>query len=364
MGARRCGRIGAALALVLGLAGCASLPRSGPTAGAILQTTQGPGAPFRLVDLTLARAARLDAARPDPRLVAALAELPPPRPPGRIVAGDLLRIVLWEANPTGTTLLTPPGLDTTLPVGASGVIDMPYVGALRVAGRSPRAVQTALARRFAAQGDHIQVAVRDIASPGNEVIVAGAVARPGRYPLGFHARRVLDLIALAGGAKLPAASSAVRISRDGRQVTIPLAQVIAHAALDPPLGPGDRLMVLPDRRFFYAFGAVNRPGARPYLGHAMSLTTALGAVAGLQDDLATPRGVFVYRRGTQAASRVVYRLDLSRPDGFFVADRFRLRPGDVLYVSDAPVADVAKVLQVISGVSNLAAAPRNFGAPY
>ncbi len=55
---------------------------------------------------------------------------------------------------------------------------------------------------------------------------------------------------------------------------------------------------------------------------------------------------------------------MSKPDSFFIADLFALRPNTVIYIRDAPVANLTKVLQTISGVSGVAGSPRNFGAEH
>jgi hypothetical protein len=39
-------------------------------------------------------------------------------------------------------------------------------------------------------------------------------------------------------------------------------------------------------------------------------------------------------------------------------------PDDLVYVSEAPVSEAAKVLQLIIGVSGLGGIPRNLGAQY
>jgi len=52
---------------------------------------------------------------------------------------------------------------------------------------------------------------------------------------------------------------------------------------------------------------------------------------------------------------VIYRLDLSVPDGFFVAQQFPVMNRDVIYVSNAPFTDVQKVMGVATTMANYAA---------
>ena len=52
--------------------------------------------------------------------------------------------------------------------------------------------------------------------------VSGEVVNGARVPLSVNGDRVLDLIALAGGAKAPVYNTFVRLSRNGVTVTIPM----------------------------------------------------------------------------------------------------------------------------------------------
>jgi polysaccharide export outer membrane protein len=364
----------------LALSGCASLPESGPTTSVIMNASHAQKSPYSLVELTPKTVASINAAFKGDALLKAQAKMshiPRPTPLGLINRGDVITLTMWEPNPTGTTLLGHGELNTEINVDNYGDVLIPYVGSFHAAGLSPDELGRAIRNRLDGAGHHIQVSVFDNSDLGTSVMVGGAVNRPGRVNLAPGSRTVLDALALAGGPNIPDFGGNIRVSRDGVPVTIPLDLLVHHTSLDVRLAAGDQVMVLPTNHFFYALGAVNAPGEHSYSGHSISLTKALAMIGGLNDNLAAPRGVFVFRREPASVTKhivskltssnrddVVYRLNMTSPDAFFVADTFKVRPDDVIYVSDAPVADLTKILQTISGVSNLGAIPRNFGAPY
>jgi polysaccharide export outer membrane protein len=168
----------------------------------------------------------------------------------------------------------------------------------------------------------------------------------------------------------------VRLTRGGTSVTRSLSQLVASHALEADFAPGDRILVEPRQRFFYAFGAVLHPGEFAYDADHITLAHALARLNGLSDTQADPASVFVFRRqgadltrrlhpaGPADPTQVIYRLNLRRPGGFFIAQTFPILPDDMLYVSDAPMAEAGKVFQVLTGVGNIGAIPRNLGAPY
>jgi polysaccharide export outer membrane protein len=82
----------------------------------------------------------------------------------------------------------------------------------------------------------------------------------------------------------------------------------------------------------------------------------------LNTNLADPTGVFVFRNepveiasqlvarndliGTQ---RVIYVLDLTEPNGMFMARDFAIRDGDTVYVTEAPFSQFNKTISAVFG---------------
>jgi polysaccharide export outer membrane protein len=357
-------------ALGLLLTACSTVPGGGPRTADIERATPS----YALIDLTPDTAGLVSsfvaAQRAEPRI-----GLPAGRTLGLIGAGDLLKIAMWEPNPNGTSLTTDKSaIETTTRVGIDGTISVPYVGRLRAAGRSAAQTEQDIAGRLAHQVPGAQVAVLVIEDVTNDVIVQGEVAKPGRFPVVPGSSGLLDILAMAGGAHTADRQSVVRITRGDTSVTRTLSQLVNTRAMEADLAPGDRILVLPRLSYFYAFGAVNRPGEQAYDADDISLAHILARMQGLADSHADPAAVFVYRHQTADLTRqlasgrdttsVIYRLNLREPNGFFVSQTFPVLPDDLIYVSEAPIAEAAKVFQLINGVSGLGAVPRNLGASY
>ncbi|MCL6250557.1 hypothetical protein M3P36_05795 [Altererythrobacter sp. KTW20L] len=118
---------------------------------------------------------------------------------------------------------------------------------------------------------------------------------------------------------------------------------------------------------FVALGAVSQNAEVPFEGKGISLAQALGRIGGLRSDRAALRGVFIFRLEDPAAMDpllantarrtqegripVVYRLDMSDPASFFVAQDFDVRDKDVLYVSTAPGVDLQRFLSTLSSLA-------------
>jgi polysaccharide export outer membrane protein len=84
-------------------------------------------------------------------------------------------------------------------------------------------------------------------------------------------------------------------------------------------------------------------------------------VGGLSSTQADPTGVFVFRNEPEeiteqlvgqdvtGVQRVVYVLDLTRPNGMFMARDFAIRDGDTVYVTEAPFVQFNKAIAAATG---------------
>ena len=363
-------KLAATAAISLVVSACSAVPGTGPRTGDIEQGTQG----YALVDLNPG-AARTVNAFVDHQRAEGPVSLPTGRAVGLIGAGDLRRIAIWEPNPNGTSLTADKsGIETTTRVETDGTIGVPYVGRLRVAGHTPAQVERDISGRLAHEAPGAQVTVLVTEDLTNAVIVQGDVAKPGRYAVVPNSSGLLDILAMAGGPHTPDRQTQVRITRGDVSVTRTLSHLVSTRAMEMDLAPGDRILVQPRLSYFYAFGAVNRPGEQAYDADDISLEHTLARIEGLADYRADPASVFIYRRQpaeltSQVApnhneTTVIYRLNLRDPSGFFVAQQFPVLPDDLIYVSDAPIAEAAKVFQLLTGVSGIGAIPRNAGVNY
>ena len=360
------------LLLALMMAGCASLPSSGPTARQITRglagtDTQGP---IRIVDLN---AATVETAGAEEDASAArratLASLAAESRGGTVGVGDVLEIRLYEVGVTlfsgagasaGATGFDPSARAEVFPgvvVAGDGTIKLPFAGRLAVAGLTPREIQALIegAYRGKSQLPQVLVAVRENLS--ETVFVSGDVRRPGRIALTLQRERLLDAIATAGGAATRTQDMVVRFTRSGRTIEERLDRIVAGAPDDLVLAAGDRIQLIQQPQTYVVMGASNRVSQVPFDQTDVTLAEAVARAGGPNDNTADPRSVFLFRyaaatggdAGSAAAEiPTVYRIDLMQPASYFLAQRFPMRNRDVLYVSNAPINRTAKAVGILN----------------
>jgi polysaccharide export outer membrane protein len=288
-----------------------------------------------------------------------------------IQAGDTLQVTVFENVDDG--LIVPTGLNATVlsevQVDGQGFIFIPYAGRIRAAGNTPEGVRAAITRALEEQTPDPQVQVFRAAGEGSTVSVAGEVRGPGVYPIEAGSRTLTGILAVAGGPSIDTDEAAVTLVRGDARGTIRFEDLYDAPGADIALRPGDRIVVEADDRSFTALGATGTQTRVAFDDSAISAIEAIASVGGLSSSAADPTGVFVLRNEPEAIARqlvgrpdlvgtqrVIYVLDLTRPNGIFFARDFAIRDGDTVYVTEAPFVQVSKVISAFTGTLDAAVA--------
>jgi polysaccharide biosynthesis/export protein len=249
-------------------------------------------------------------------------------------------------------------------VGPDGAISIPYAGRVPAAARSPAEVERTIEARLGPKAlePHALVVIRR--SLSNSVAVAGDAVKGGRVPLSPGGDRLLQVIAAAGGANAPPHETFVQLSRGGLTATVSLATLVDHPDQNIFAEPGDVLTVIRRPQTFSAFGASGKNDAITFGSENLSLAEALAKAGGLLDDRADPRAVFLLRyepvslvhalgqpiatAAPNGISPIVYRLDLRDAKSYPLAQEFRVRDKDIIFVANAELAGVYKGFNALS----------------
>lgn len=286
--------------------------------------------------------------------------------------GDTIEVSLWEAPPAtlfGGGVADPRSPSTvratTLPeqmVERDGFISVPFAGRIRAAGMSPQGVAADIAARLKGKANQPEVMVRVMKNASSTVTVVGEVVNSMRMPLTAGGERVLDALAAAGGVRQPVHKVTLQVTRGSQFHSLPLETIIRDPAQNVPLQAGDVLTAQFQPLSFTALGATGKNEEIAFESQGISLSQALARAGGLIDTRASPQGVFIFRLEAPNALQwprqpvattaeglvpVVYRLDLRDPSNFFVMQGFPVNNRDVLYVSNAPAAELQKFLNLV-----------------
>jgi polysaccharide export outer membrane protein len=291
----------------------------------------------------------------------------------RVGVGDTLAVTIWEASPPALfgaerldsgigsgIAVSQPNTLSGMQVGPSGTITIPFAGEVPAAGRTLRQIEQEIVRRLQGKAHLPQAQVRIERNVTTTVAVLGDVKNPGEIPLTPHGERILDALSEAGGTSEPLDRMTVQITRGPIVRRIAARDLIADPRNNVVLKSGDVVTALYQPYSFTVLGAAGKNDEVRFEGVGLSLSQALGRIGGLAADRADSKGVFIFRWEHLAAAAngasvdpsdavpVIYRADLKDPATYFAAQRFRMRDGDVLYVSNSSVADLQRFVNLIA----------------
>lgn len=332
--------------------GCSLLSGTGPRISNITSESNINNAdyPYQLVDLSPANIAPY-MLPPENRLLTQVAK--PIVPEVHLVPGDVLKVLISDDSGADKTIFAPLAEGGTVfdqvRVDASGKISLPYVGTKYVKGATLAQVEEVIRRGVIGRASEPQVYVELVKDLSDSVLVVGAVKTPGRYSSLQGPLTILDAINRAGGPVLEPYLISV-VLRTGKEVhKYNYQDLISGGNISIPLN--SEIVLERDRKRFVAMGAVNKPGLTDFPSSTPSLLEVLGTIGGLNERTANPSGVFVFRLNTEAGSdkpvAKIFRLDMHKPVSMFLAKNFLIQPDDTVYVTNAPVYEMEKIIAPI-----------------
>jgi polysaccharide export outer membrane protein len=362
-----------ALLALLTLGGCASLPTSGPTAIAI-ERGRNAGS-LGEVELREVTAQPLVGGDPGPAgQTAGLARLAQSGAVDQIGPGDVLDVRVFEvgaalfgggggggggAYSSQSGFAEPTAAGTSLGpilVDHDGAVDLPYIGRLQVAGHTTSEIGRMIAVGLSRKSQAPQVIVGVHENLANTVTVMGDVRKPGKLPLTLARERVLDVVAEAGGAAHENQDMVVRVTRGAQSAEIRMDRLLAGSDDDLALLPGDRVELFTRPRTLTVFGAAGKVSEISFDTPRVSLAEALARAGGPVDQSADASAVYVFRYDKcddsgaplPGARPVIYRLNLLKVESYFAAQRFEMRPKDVMLIANAASNQPTKLIQVLN----------------
>jgi len=270
--------------------------------------------------------------------------------------GDLLSILVWdhpELNiaAAGAQALTTSGAQSPVAyvVDQGGIVQFPYVGAIKLAGLTELQARKVLADSLIKSIKKPDITLRVLAFRSKKIYIDGDIKTPGNQTIDDVPMTLLEAVSRAGGFLPTADQSNIVVTRSGVQYPINLPLLIRRGT-DPSsvmLDNGDLVRVRSrDENKVYVLGEVMVPKALTMNNGRLTLAEALGEAGGINQLSASARQIYVIRNAS-ATSPLVYNLDASSPVALALADNFELDARDVVFIDASGLARFNRIISLI-----------------
>ena len=262
----------------------------------------------------------------------------------RIGGGDLLLVTVFGAS----------DYNHEVRVGVDGNINLPFIGAVKVAGLTPGEIASDLQRRLSEGGyfnnPQVSVFVKEYATQG--VSVLGEVQKPGVYPL-LGSRTLFDVLSAAQGTTQLAGDRAYITHRNRPQQPqiVKLGYDIKGVTQgNVPVLPGDTVIV-PKAGIVYVVGNVQKPTGIAMVDPGLTVLKAIALAQGIAPNAALNKARLVRKTSD---GEVAIPLQLKKMLAAKVPD-MRVEAEDVIFVPNSTATSAFKrslelALQTASGI--------------
>ena len=291
--------------------------------------------------------------------------------PYTLGAGDVLSIVVWDhpemnlpvpSSGNGQDASTS-SVASGYTVDSSGMIQVPYVGAVHVAGLTEMEARDFVTEKLSRYLRAPQVTLRIVAYRSKRIYLDGEVRNPGLQVLNDMPMTLPEAINRAGGFTATGDRSEVSVTRGDDTVIVNIPDMI-RKGVNPDniiLQNGDLVRVYSQNDSkVYVLGEVERPGGVMLNNGRITLNEALGTAGGVNQGSGDASQVYVVR-GRDENKAKVFHLDASSPTAMATADGFELKRNDIVFVDSSPLVRWSRVMNLILPSTQAAATSRAIG---
>lgn len=270
----------------------------------------------------------------------------------QLSAGDILSIYLWAYPEITPATISVSGEDSARASGyqidQNGYIQFPIIGRYKAAGKSLTQVNTELRTQLSHYLKTPDVIARVLSYQGQRYSVQGNVIKGGQFYLSDQPISVYTALGMAGGVNAQQGDNTfITLVRQGRSynlntVELEKAGLSLHHLL---IQPNDTLYVNNrENQKVYVMGESGKNQSLPMRDQGMSLSDVLGESLGLNPLSASRSKIYVVRSQASGAHTEVYHIDLSSIADFGLANQFKMRSNDIVYVDASGLARWQRVV--------------------
>ncbi len=278
----------------------------------------------------------------------------------RLSPGDILSIQLWaypEITPPISNVSNQESAQANgYQIDQNGYIHFPLIGRYKASGKTLSQINQELRGQLAQYLKTPDVVVRVLSYQGQRFSVLGSVKQGGQFHLNDQPVSVYTALGLAGGVTEQGNTTAIQLVRQGvtydlNTIALEKSGFSLHNLL---IQPNDTLYVNSrENQKIYVIGEANKNQALQMRDQGMTLSDVIGESEGINPYSASAGRIYVLRSNPNHHSTELYHLSLSSLGDFGLANQFKMRSNDIVYIDATGLARWQRVISQILPFSSI-----------
>ncbi|MHA3096924.1 polysaccharide biosynthesis/export family protein [Acinetobacter brisouii] len=267
-----------------------------------------------------------------------------------LTSGDVLSIQLWN-YPEIAPLANASGYS----IDQQGYVQFPLVGRYKASGKTLSRVNTELKSAFSRYLKQPDLVVRIISYQGQRYYVQGNVTKGGQFFLTDQPTSLYTALGMAGGVTQLGDPTSIQLIRHGQTFNLNTIELEKEGLSlhNLMIQPNDTIYVnARENQKIYVMGEAGKNQAIPMRDQGMSLTDVIGESLGLNPLSASAARIYVLRSNNTDHTTAIYHLNLNSIGNFGLANQFKMRSNDIVYIDPTGLTRWQRVLSQIVPFSN------------
>lgn len=279
----------------------------------------------------------------------------------RLSSGDILSIYLWaypEITPPVNNINNQEAVVSNgYQIDQSGYIQFPIIGRYKAAGKSLNQINQELRNQLSRYLKTPDVIVRVLSYQGQRYSVQGNVMKGGQFNLTDQPTSIYTALGLAGGVNSQFGDNAsLTLVRNGQSYVLNSIELekAGYSLHNLLIQANDTIYVNSrENQKIYVMGESGKNQSLPLREQGMSLSDVLGESLGINSLSASRGKIYVVRSDMNSPMTEIYHLDLTSIGDFGLANQFKMRSNDIVYIDASGLARWQRVINQVIPFSNM-----------
>jgi polysaccharide export outer membrane protein len=220
-------------------------------------------------------------------------------------------------------------------IDQQGYVQLPLVGRYKASGKTLAQINLELKSAFSHYLKQPDLVVRIISYQGQRYYVQGNVTKGGQFFLTDQPTSLYTALGMAGGITQFGDPTSIQLIRHGQTFNLNTIELEKEGLSlhNLMIQPNDTIYVnARENQKVYVMGEAGKSQSIPMRDQGMTLSDALGESMGINPTSASAKRIYVLRTDIQHHETTLYHLSLENIGNFGLANQFKLKSNDIIYV--------------------------------